>query len=118
VKTATKKSIIMMICLKAKSGSRDTSEIELILAKPIRVSKIFCLSDVPDSSQNQHDESHCLVQMIGERAPHVITFDNLNDDSSPDVHGTSPLGKVADVPLLPPPFIPCELSCRAFANLF
>jgi hypothetical protein len=49
VKTNVKKSIVMVIRPKAKSGLKGTSEIELILAKPIEVSKKFCLSDVPSS---------------------------------------------------------------------
>jgi hypothetical protein len=55
--------------------------------------------------------------MIGERAPHVITFYNLGDDSSPDIREASPPKKVANVLPSPPPFMPGELSRLTFTDL-
>jgi hypothetical protein len=49
-------SMVKVIRPKANPGLGGTSEIELILVKPIGVSKIFCLSDVPSTSQSRHDE--------------------------------------------------------------
>jgi hypothetical protein len=118
VKMAAKKLIVKVIQPKSKPDPRDTSEIELILATPIEVSKKFCLSDLPASSQIRRDKGHHAVQTIGEQAPCMITFNNLGDDSSSDVHEASPPLKVADALPPPPPFMPGELSCRAFADLF
>jgi hypothetical protein len=86
---------------KAKLGPKGMSEIELILAKLIRVSKIFCFSDVLGSSQSQCDEGQCKIETIVERSPRVITFDNLGDDSSPDIHEASPPKRIANVPQSP-----------------
>jgi hypothetical protein len=80
VKTAVKKSIVKVIRLKAKPGLKCTSEMELILAKPIGVSNKIFLSDVPGSSQIRRDEGHRVVEMFGEQAPHMITFDNHDDE--------------------------------------
>jgi hypothetical protein len=41
------------------------------------------------------------VETVVGQAPHVLTFDNIGNDSSPDVHEASPPMRVADVP--PPP---------------
>jgi hypothetical protein len=49
-KADVKRSIVKVIPMKAKPGPKGTSEIELILAKLVGVSKKFCLSDVPGSS--------------------------------------------------------------------
>jgi hypothetical protein len=57
-KTVAQRSIITVVHLKAKPGLKVTSKIELILVKPVGVSKFFCLSDVPGSSQSQRDEGH------------------------------------------------------------
>jgi hypothetical protein len=85
--------------------------------KPIGVSKNYCLSNVPGSSQSRRDESHHTVETIVERAPHVITFDNLGDDLSPDIRETLPPKRVGDVPPSPPPFLPGELPSHAFTDL-
>jgi hypothetical protein len=86
VKTVAKRSIVKVIHLKAKPGPKGMSAIELILAKPTRVSKFFCLSDVPPgSSQSRRDEGHFTVETIIKLDPHMITFDNLGDDSSLNV---------------------------------
>jgi hypothetical protein len=46
----------------------------------------------------------------------VIMFDNLSDDSSPDIHEAWPAKKVVDVHPSPPPFMLSELPCCAFVN--
>jgi hypothetical protein len=84
-KTIAKRSIIKVIHPKAKPRPKGTFEIELILVKPIRVSKTFCFSDVLDSFKSQCDEGQRMVENVVEQAPRVITFDNLGDDSSPDI---------------------------------
>jgi hypothetical protein len=116
-KTIVKRSIVKVIRLKAKPGPKGMSEIELIMAKPIRVSNFFCLSDVHDSSQSRCDEGHRTVETVVERAPRVILFDNLEDDSSSDIHEASPPKRVADVLPPPPPFSHGELPSHTFANL-
>jgi hypothetical protein len=52
VKMTSKKIVVKVIRPKAKPRSTGMSEIELILAKSIGVSKKFCLSDAPSSSQS------------------------------------------------------------------
>jgi hypothetical protein len=110
VNTVVKRSVVKVIHSKAKLGPKGTSEIELIVAKPIGVSKKFCLSDVPGSSPSRCDESHRAVQTVAEQAPRIIYFDNLGDDSSPDLCEALPSKRVADVPLPPPPSMHGELS--------
>jgi hypothetical protein len=102
--TPPKKTVIKVVRPKAKPGPRGTSEIELIPMKPNGVFKNFCLSDVPSSSQSQRDEDHRAIETVGEHASHVITFDNIDNDPSPDVRETSPPRKIAEVP--PLPFMP------------
>jgi hypothetical protein len=81
VKTAPPKkiSIVKVIRLKAKPGPTGMSEIELVLAKPVGVFKKFYFSDIPSSSKNLRVEGHRAVQVVSERASHVISFDNLDD---------------------------------------
>jgi hypothetical protein len=59
-------SVVKVIWLNSKSGSRGTFEIELALAKPTRVSKKFCFSDMPSSCQSRHDEGGPVVQAASE----------------------------------------------------
>jgi hypothetical protein len=63
---------------------QGTSEIELALAKPIGVSKIFCLLDALSSSHGHHGRGAATAKE-GEQAAHVAAFNNLGDDSSSDV---------------------------------
>jgi hypothetical protein len=46
----------------------------------------------------------------------VIMFDNLSDDSSPDIREAWPAKKVVDVHPSPLPFMLSELPCCAFVN--
>jgi hypothetical protein len=107
VKTALPKktSTIKIIWSRPKPGLRGSPEIELVLAKPIEASTKFCFSDIPSSSQSRHDKSNHAIQTISERASRMITFDNLDDDSSLDVHETSRSGRTAEVLSSPPPFM-------------
>jgi hypothetical protein len=50
-----------------------------------------------------------MVKTVVERAPHMITFDKLDDDSSPDIREALPPKKVVDVLPPPPPFLHGEL---------
>jgi hypothetical protein len=103
VKVAPPKKIVKVIQPKAIPGPRGTSEVDLILAKSVGVSKNFCFSDMSSSSQSQRDEGRRVMKVVRECTSGVISFDNLGD-SSPDVHEASSWGKVADAPL-PPPLI-------------
>jgi hypothetical protein len=49
-------NILKEVRLKARPRPNGTSEIELALTKSIRVSKKFCLLDVPSSSHVPHDQ--------------------------------------------------------------
>jgi hypothetical protein len=101
-----KKSILKVIQPKAKLGPKGTSEIELAQAKPIEVSKKFCLLDVPSSSHGPRDQGRVAIKVGGECASRVVTFDNLGDDSSLDIHEASSPRETEEVPPPPPPFIP------------
>jgi hypothetical protein len=79
--------IVKMVRPKAKLRPQGTSKIELSLTKPIGVSKFFCLLDAPSSSHGPHDEALAMTK-VGECAARVVAFDNLGDDSSPNVHET------------------------------
>jgi hypothetical protein len=103
-KADVKRSIVKVIPMKAKPGPKGTSE-------------KFCLSDVPGSSQSQRDESHRVGETIVERTPCVISFDNLDDDSSLDIREASLPKRVAAVRPSPLPFSHGELQSYTFANL-
>jgi hypothetical protein len=79
---------------KANPSSRGTSEIELALAKPIGTSKNFCFLDVSSSSHGPHNKGHPIIQTVSEHASRVVTFDNLDADSSPDFAKPHRLGKL------------------------
>jgi hypothetical protein len=76
--------IVKVIQPRIKPGVQGTSEIELALMKPVGVSKNFCLLDAPSSSCGHHGGGAATAK-ADERAACVVTFDNLGDDSSPDV---------------------------------
>jgi hypothetical protein len=80
-------SVVKVVQPSAKPEPQGTSEIELTLAKPIGVSKFFCLLDIPASSHGPHHEGLTMTK-VGECAAHVVAFDNLGNDSSSDVRGT------------------------------
>jgi hypothetical protein len=102
-KTAPPKKVstIKIIQPKPKPGPRGTSEIELVLAKPVRVSKKFYFSYVPISSRGQLGGGRHASQTVSECASHLISFDNLTE-SSPDSCKPSPSGSGANVPPPPP----------------
>jgi hypothetical protein len=80
-------SIVKVVHLRAKPEPQDTSEIELALVKLIGVSKKICLLDVPASSHEVRNKGPTTAYG-GECIAHVVAFDNLGDDSSPDVRKT------------------------------
>jgi hypothetical protein len=73
---------------KAKPRPQGTSEIELALAEPVGVSKKVCLFDVAALSHGVHTVVLGVTHV--ERTSRVPAFDNLGDDSSPDVHDIPP----------------------------
>jgi hypothetical protein len=76
---------VKVIRLRIKLRVQGTLKIELALAKPVRVSKFFCLLDVPSSSHGRNSGGATAAK-ASERATHLAAFDNLGDDSSLDVH--------------------------------
>jgi hypothetical protein len=114
IKMVVKRSVVKVTPLKAMPCPKGTSRIDFILAKPIGVSKKFCLSDVLGSSWSRRDEGHRAIEIVANRAPCVISFDNVGDDSSPDFCEASPPKRVANIPL---PFSYGESLSHAFANL-
>jgi hypothetical protein len=107
-------SIVKVVGPRAKPTPQGTSEIELAFAKPVEVSNFFCLLDVPASSDGVHDEGPGMAYGC-ERAAHMMAFDNLGDDSLPDVHKIpSPKGAGEKRPA-PPPSISAWFLCCIFA---
>jgi hypothetical protein len=96
---------------KARPGLQGTSVIELALAKPLGVSKFFCLLDVAFSSQ-AHAASAAMT-----RAARVPAFNNLSDDSSPDVCEAPSPGMTMEKPASPPPSASGEFLCFSFTIL-
>jgi hypothetical protein len=91
------------------------SEIELAFAKPVEVSNFFCLLDVSASSHGVHDEGPDMAYSC-ERAARMMAFDNLGDDSLPDVHKIpSPKGagekRPAPLSSISAWFLCCILPC-------
>jgi hypothetical protein len=54
--------------------------------KPIGVPKKFCMLDWTGSSHGPRDED-CVITAVDECATHGMAFDNLGDESSPDIRG-------------------------------
>jgi hypothetical protein len=65
---------------KAKPRPQGMSEIELALVKPVGASEKFCLLDAAALSHRLH-----IMGIATTRVARVLTFNNLSDDSSPDV---------------------------------
>jgi hypothetical protein len=97
-------SIVKVVQPRAKPGLQVMSEIELALTKLVGVSKIFCLLDLLASSHGLHDEGPAMAYG-GERAAHVMAFNNLGDDSSPDVRNTPSPKRTREKRPAPPPSI-------------
>jgi hypothetical protein len=94
---------------KARAGPRGTSKIELALAKPIGVSKKFCLLDAVGSSHVPH-----ATGIVTTRAARVPAFDNLDDDSSLDVRKTPSLVRTIERCASLPPSVSGEFLCFGF----
>jgi hypothetical protein len=86
------------------------SEIELALVKPVGVSKKFRLLDVVASSHELH-----ATDVATTHTARVPTFDNLSDDSLPDVRETPLSEKMIEKRTSPPPSISGEFLCFSFA---
>jgi hypothetical protein len=76
------------------------SEIELVVAKPIKVSKKFHLLDVTTSFHGLH-----AVGVAVTHAARVPAFDNLGDDSLPDVRKTPSPAKMVEKRVSLPPSV-------------
>jgi hypothetical protein len=95
---------------KAKPGPRGTSEIELALEKLVGVSKKFRLLDATGLSHRPH-----AMGVTTTHAARVPAFDNLGDDSSPDVRQThSPIWTIERC-ASPPPSMSGEFLCFSLA---
>jgi hypothetical protein len=88
-------SVLKVVHPRVRTGPRGMSEIELALVKLVGVSKKFCLLDVVAPSHGIHGAGLTIAH-AGERATRVPAFDNLDDDSSPDVHKTHSPKKVGE----------------------
>jgi hypothetical protein len=68
--------------------------------KPVGVSKKFRLLDVADSSHGPY-----TIGVASTHAAQVPAFDNISDDSSPDVHKTASSKKTVEKHASPPPSV-------------
>jgi hypothetical protein len=85
------------------------SEIELALVRPVGVSKKFHLLDVAASSHEPH-----AIGATTTCTTRVLAFDNLEDDSSPDVCKTPSPGKTIEKCVSAPPLVSGEFLCFSF----
>jgi hypothetical protein len=97
--------IVKVIRLSIKSGVQGTSEIELTLVKPVGVSKKISLRDAPSSSHGHHGGGAATAK-ASEWVACVVAFDNLSDDSSPDVCEAALPQESEELLLPPPPLMP------------
>jgi hypothetical protein len=105
---AKKVGVLKISRPKARPGPRGTSAIELALTKPVGVSKKFHLLDVAASS---HTNTACTTTT---HTAWVPAFDNLGDDSSPDVHEAPSPGKTMEKPVSLPPLVSGEFLRFSF----
>jgi hypothetical protein len=87
VRPSKKIGVVKVIRPRVKIGPQGMSEIELVLVKPVGVSKKFCLLDVAAPSSGLRGAGLTMTR-AGERVARVVAFDNLGDDSLPDVRKT------------------------------
>jgi hypothetical protein len=97
---------------KARLGPRGTSTIELALAKPLGVSKKFHLLDVAALSQVR------ATGVVTTHTAQVPAFNNLNDDSSPDVREAPSPGATMEKVASQPPSAYGEFLRFSFVILF
>jgi hypothetical protein len=112
---ARKISIVKIAQPKAKPGPQGTSEIELALAKPNGVSKKFRLLDVTAPSCGLDTRGLAMTHV--ERTARMPTFNNLDDDLSPDVHETPSPKKIGETRAFPPPLVSGDFLRFGFALL-
>jgi hypothetical protein len=105
---AKKVGVLKISRPKARLGPQCMSEIELALVNPIGVSKKFCLLDVAASSHTR------AAGTVATRTALVLAFNNLDDDSSPDVHVPPSPGKTMEQPGSPPPSVSSEFLRFSF----
>jgi hypothetical protein len=105
---ARKVGVLKIARPKAKPRPRGMSEIELALAKPVGVSKNFRLLDVVASSHAR------VTGATATRTTRVLAFDNLSDDSSPDVREAPSPGKMMEKLVSPPPLVSGEFLHFSF----
>jgi hypothetical protein len=87
---------------KAKTRPQGTSEIELALAKPIAMSKKFCLLNIMAPSHGVRSAG-LVVACADECVAQVTAFDNLGDDSSLDARRTPSLKRAMEKCVTPLP---------------
>jgi hypothetical protein len=73
--------------------------------KLIGVSKKCCLSDAPGPSHGSRDEGRTMTNNT-EHVARVAAFNNLGDDSSPDICGVPSPKETEEMAPPPLPFIP------------
>jgi hypothetical protein len=73
------------------------------------VPKKFCLLDVAAWSHEPHATGFAVT-----RIARVMAFNNLSDDSSPDVHKTPSPGKMIEKCVCPPPLVSGEFLRFSF----
>jgi hypothetical protein len=88
------------------------SKIELVLVKPVGVSKKFCPLDVVASSHGLH-----AMGVAATHAARVLAFNNLGDDSSLDVRKTPSPVKMVERRVSPLPSVSGEFLHFSFALL-
>jgi hypothetical protein len=93
--------IVKMVWPRVKLRPQGTSEIELALIMLVVVSKKTCLLDAPSSSHGRHDDGLAATK-ADEHVAHVAAFNNMGDDSSPNIR-VAPLPQEIQEERLPPP---------------
>jgi hypothetical protein len=106
---AKKAGVLKIARLKARPGLRGMSEIELALMKHVGVSNNFHILDVASSSCGPH-----ATGAIATLTARVLAFDNLADDSSPDVRKTPSPGNMMEKHASSPPLVSGEFFYHCF----
>jgi hypothetical protein len=110
---ARKIGIVKIPRPKAMPRPQGTSEIELALVRLVGVSKMICLLDVAALSHGVHAMGLSMTHV--EHAARVLAFDNLGDDSLPDVCETISPKRVGGKRASPLPLTSSVFLCFNFA---
>jgi hypothetical protein len=97
--------VVKMVRPSIKLRVQGTSEIELAPAKPVGVSKKLCLLDAPSSSHG-HRSGGAAIAKGSEWTTRILAFDNLGDDSSPNVREAALPQENKEHLSPPPPLMP------------